>query len=70
MAPMKREDGTRSRTMDTIAVLAVLTAFETSMLAFREYIPDQWQWAYPVIHTGVLMWMAFLRATTTQGLGK
>lgn len=70
MVPMKREDGTRSRTMDTIAVLAVLTAFEASMLAFREYIPDNWQWAYPVTHTAVLMWMAYLRATTTQGLSK
>lgn len=69
MVPMKRQDGTRSRTMNTIALLGVLTAFETSMLAFVQYIPDHYQWVYPVVHSVVLMWMAYLRATTTQPLG-
>jgi len=68
MVTMKRADGTRSRTMTTIAVLGMVTAFETSMLGFREYIPDEWQWTYPAVHSAVLVWMAFLRATTTQSL--
>ena len=54
--------------MTTIAVLGMVTAFETSMLGFREYIPDEWQWTYPAVHSAVLVWLGYLRATTTQSL--
>ena len=74
MVSMNRNDGTRSRTMKTLALLAVLTAVEGSLVTyytqFADRIPTEYLWAYPVVHTVMLAWMAYLRATTTQPLQK
>lgn len=68
MVPMKRKDGSPSRTMKEIAQLAVLVAFEGAMATFQQHIPVDWLWVYPIIHAIVLMRIAYLRATTTQAL--
>lgn len=70
MIPSKREDGTTSRTMRDVRILAMLVAFEGSMAAFKGYIPEGYLWLYPVIHAAVLVRIAYLRATTNQGLKK
>lgn len=68
MVPMKREDGSSSRTMRDLAMLSVLVAFEGAMAGFQQFIPPEWMWAYPVAHAVVLMRIAYLRVTTSQGL--
>lgn len=68
MVPMKRADGTLSRTMRDTAMLSMLVAFEGSMAAFQEHIPTNYLWLYPIIHALVLVRIAYLRVTTTQGL--
>ena len=70
MVKIKREDGTVSRTMRDTAMLGMLVAFEGSMAAFQQHIPAQYLWVYPVVHTAVLVRIAYLRITTTQGLQK
>lgn len=68
MVPMKREDGSASRTMGDLQKLAVLVALEGCMAAFQKHIPPDWLWVYPIIHAAVLMRIAYLRVTTTQPL--
>lgn len=70
MIQMRREDGSMSRTMRDSAALAVLVAFEGTMMAFQKHIPAEYMWLYPIAHAAVVMRIAYLRVTTTMGMQK